>query len=1640
MNLKWNSSGDGSIEKDTLTVGGKSSEKITLDIDFSISVKDGEGLAPGEVKIRIPNFLLDERGGSKAAELDKDTIPFVKKGQTGGRTSFSYSIEGNDLVLTNYETISGKYSMNAVLNYKHYPYRVESGLEKDIQASFTLENNGQAIKSNTLKLKNHTETNIKKNGRNSKWVQEKREVWDENWGEKPKDSEDYFYTIWKINFEFENNLQPVNTIIDPQVTPGEAIARLDKYGDKYKIVGQAKDGKIVIGTSSYYPEEKKLFYILCRHRKDSLKDNPDLTIKNVDKVSIEGVDTNYEHNSHDEITVSHQYKYEPPKKMEDKHDIDDFSKTAKNAAYNKGIFLEDGFVDVTFDLSARYKSFDREKGIGAKIEFIDEGPLSINDSEKLTPLDEYYFTSIKPSMYLEEIVETPDGDKEEELGTVSDIGTAEVFYKNDPAGEWIKFKDLKLSSKDSWLQFDGDDKPISMDGKPVSVKVELTLTRGTFMSGGIDIGAKIIASDRIKQLLDADGSVKITNEASSSISKLDGSRKLNAKDKTNLYIQGPKFEGNMGKQSELVGELDQINKTAEIDYSIGFELREQTGKATSADWKILNESVFYDLLPKGITEKNVKDIRLGSIAKWLNFHVGPSYYNGDVKGNVLKDFSYTTEFIDNWKGTGQTMMKISVNTSGAQEAVKDIVSIIVRYRLIVTFDQIEELDSKLDNKVAFSPNSTSGIKNGNADVSSEKFPERLKEKYGDFSNISNEGQEDIQNKFFRDTTQKIDLPKASELSYVKSVGTQKEVFKSSLEINEGEEYEYKLRLKTPEKTRTKNLIFYDVLEDDHGNNPYWQGKFKEITEGNSGKYDVAPKYYYSTKDNIHIYNEDGTLTDQGNLDNKDVWTDVKPESDKITAIAIDLRKTKDGNDFIMPENSSLYLTIKMEGIPKNYSEYSDYVANKDNKNNPIKAYNTTILQSTLIDELGNETTNARRANTTKVSIKTTELKVSKKWENLPGKNLDDIDQVQVQLYRDGEAVEGKTLALNKDNGWSDSFIGLKTLDLANNKEYEYTAKEVGEVDGLVKIADRTFEVSYENDSSKKSTVITNKETIKPTPLDPPKTDIKVEKIWQGKDGKTIDAPVEKIEVELYRDGEKTDKKLELNKGNNWTVVFKDLDVVEKLDSEKAYEYTVKEVGEEKGLYELENKKFRVSYTGSMEEGFKITNKLEETSTPWTPITPSKEDIKVEKIWQGKDGKEISAPVDKIEVELYRDGKSTDKKLTLNAENNWTGEFKDLDVVEKLDSEKAYEYTVKEVGEEKGLYELENKKFRVSYTGSMEEGFKITNKLEETSSPWTPITPSKEDLKVEKIWQDKDGKETAAPVEKIEVELYRDGKSTGKKLELNKANNWSGEFKDLDVVEKLDSKEAYKYSVKEVGEETGSIKLNGNWYKVNYSGSMKDGFTIINKEEPKTPPTPSEPDTITIKVKKDWTLYGNKPVDKIMVELYRDGKATGKLLELNKDNNWSGEFKNLDVKESANSKHDYHYTIKEIGEVGNTIKLDGRWFDVNYLGNMKDGFTIVNKEEKPTEPGKPEEPNKPNDPQEPNTPETPKEPEKPNNPGKPVKPNTPKTPLPGKPLPKTGNGLNPSTYAWILLGLGNLSTFAGIQRKKRINSRRKKNVK
>ena len=366
----------------------------------------------------------------------------------------------------------------------------------------------------------------------------------------------------------------------------------------------------------------------------------------------------------------------------------------------------------------------------------------------------------------------------------------------------------------------------------------------------------------------------------------------------------------------------------------------------------------------------------------------------------------------------------------------------------------------------------------------------------------------------------------------------------------------------------------------------------------------------------------------------------------------------------------------------------------------------------------------------------------------------------------------------------------------------------------------------------------------------------------------------------------------------------------------------------------------------------------------------KTEVKVEKKWEDNDNANNKRP-DTIKVQLYAtvDGKEyLVETKEVKAEKHWKAEFKDLPT---FFEGAELTYTIKEVA-------IDGYESKV--VGNQKDGFTVTN----TEKPEEPKT---RDIKVTKRW---DFAGSEKPVENIDVELYRNGESTGKTLKLNAGNNWSGVFEGLEIADKETPAAEYRYTVKEVGEVRGLIQFGGKEFEVSYSGDMTDGFTVTNKEKPEKPPEePPTPPTRDIHIVKKWDLVGNdKPVARIEIELYRDGKATGKVVELNESNNWSGSFTGLDVRDGSNPFRDYVYTVKEWGENGGFLRLGDRDFDVSYEGSMESGFVITNKEKPETPPETPpEEPGKPEEPETPETPDVPDKPEKPNKPGKPGAPQT-----------------------------------------------------
>ncbi|KIS14900.1 Cna B-type domain-containing protein [Streptococcus equi] len=172
--------------------------------------------------------------------------------------------------------------------------------------------------------------------------------------------------------------------------------------------------------------------------------------------------------------------------------------------------------------------------------------------------------------------------------------------------------------------------------------------------------------------------------------------------------------------------------------------------------------------------------------------------------------------------------------------------------------------------------------------------------------------------------------------------------------------------------------------------------------------------------------------------------------------------------------------------------------------------------------------------------KTTQIKVSKRWVDSAGKDLNDYPNIEVQLYRNDEPINKVTLEKGKlEHTWDNLEIADDT-----GKLYEYKVKEVNEENQSIKIDERWYSVNYEKDVNK-DFVITNKQVPPLTPLVPPTRDIKVTKDWKDIKGDKANAPVEKIKVQLFKDGVKEGKEKELTKENGWETTFEKLPVSEK---------------------------------------------------------------------------------------------------------------------------------------------------------------------------------------------------------------------------------------------------------------------------------------------------------------------------------------------------------------------------------------------------------------------------------------------------------------------------------------------------------------
>lgn len=290
-----------------------------------------------------------------------------------------------------------------------------------------------------------------------------------------------------------------------------------------------------------------------------------------------------------------------------------------------------------------------------------------------------------------------------------------------------------------------------------------------------------------------------------------------------------------------------------------------------------------------------------------------------------------------------------------------------------------------------------------------------------------------------------------------------------------------------------------------------------------------------------------------------------------------------------------------------------------------------------------------------------------------------------------------------------------------------------------------------------------------------------------------------------------------------------------------------------------------THTGRLVKHDDLTSKSQTLSVP--KITK----ISVKKVWNDADNADGIRP-ESIKVQLYKNGNTkVYDAVELSEKNNWSYTWEGLPTMENNED---IIYAVDEVEIPAG-YEKE--------VTNKETKFIITN----------THVPDVTKISVEKVWDDNNDQDGIRPAA-IKVQLYADGKASGRTVELSENNNWKYTWNDLD---KQKDGEDIVYTVDEI--------------------EIPDGYTktVTNKGAAFTITNTHKPGTTEVKVTKVWKdsndKYQKRP-GSIRVQLYKtvagELEAVGEPVTLDKSMNWIYTWTDLALQENGIT---IIYTVDEI---------------------------------------------------------------------------------------------------------------------------------
>ncbi len=364
--------------------------------------------------------------------------------------------------------------------------------------------------------------------------------------------------------------------------------------------------------------------------------------------------------------------------------------------------------------------------------------------------------------------------------------------------------------------------------------------------------------------------------------------------------------------------------------------------------RAVESGVFYDLLPAGFTVDKSTVFVKARTNHSESMSVGAGSYYQELGTRNFPASYYSVDLIENWEGSGRTMMKVTVNTPEDIKTLlnynKDVIvtGYNVFFKMKTTLTNILANGERQSNSVSFT------------DTTQDQSPPKFK------SSSYTAGLDDKSRAYYKEIdspytaftngTTKCLAPSSYTSDISSAVRSDGAVMFDETVVGLDTGYAYDVLYRNSDLP-VHDIVIYDVIENSLNGAGYdWHGAFlgvdisgigrlRDAADTDGDKFYCAPKVYYCITDDA-ITSADLDITKTA------IWTDVEPtgaDKARVKAIAVDCRKNTKGGNFTLPANNQ---NAKSASISFSINMQSP----ESSENNDTMTYNEAFVNGSVANE------------------------------------------------------------------------------------------------------------------------------------------------------------------------------------------------------------------------------------------------------------------------------------------------------------------------------------------------------------------------------------------------------------------------------------------------------------------------------------------------------------------------------------------------------------------------------------------------------------------------------------------------------------------------------------------------------------------